>query len=501
MKIKYLIVLLLCLPLFSMAQLTVAKIFSDEMLLQRNQPINIWGKAIPGNKVEVLFANEKRKAVAKQDSTWLVIFKKQNANREPQRLTIKSSNKKIEFENILIGDVWLCIGQSNMEFPMQKERFYQEAIANSKQPLLRFYNPTYAGKNTYNIAFTDSIIQKLTPEKFYKGEWQSCDSNTFKTMSAVAYYFGKQIVQAENIPIGVINISIGGAPLETFINIDTLKNDKQFSSKVNGDWLSNDALPVWIRERGGQNVGGLTNVPKDEYGNNHAFKPGFAFQSGIEPILNMPIKGILCYQGESNAQEIERVNEYVALSAIMVADYRKRWHQPQLPFYFVQLSSIDTLKYKSQLWPQFRDEQRKMLDLIPYSGMAVSSDIGAKDDVHPTNKKLVGERLAKWALNKTYHKKENSLGALPLKAKYKDGEVVIRFRYTDKAFKTSDNKAPRGFSINEGKEVDANIKDKKIVIAVNEKPEWVYYGWKPFSDANLINEDKTPVSTFKIKVK
>ncbi len=501
MKIKYLIVLLLCLPLFSLAQLTVAKIFSDDMLLQRNEPINIWGKAIPGNKVEVLFANEIGKAVAKADSTWIVVFNKQKANSNPQQISIMSADEKIEFKNILIGDVWLCIGQSNMEFPMQKERFYQEAITNSDQPLLRFYNPTYAGKNTYNLAFTDSIIQNLTAEKFYKGEWQTCNSHTFKTMSAVAYYFGKQIVQAENIPIGLINISIGGAPLETFINIETLKNNKQFAAKVNGDWLINDALPVWIRERGEQNVGGLTNVPKGEYGNNHAFKPGFAFQSGVEPILNMPIKGILCYQGESNAQEIERVNEYAALSALMVADYRKKWKQPQLPFYFVQLSSIDTQKYKGQLWPDFRDEQRKMIELIPHSAMAVSSDIGAKDDVHPTNKKLVGERLARWALNRTYHKNEITLGPLPLKAKFKNGEVVISFKYTEKAFKTADNKPLRGFSIDQKNEINAGIKNKQIVIAVKEKPEWVYYGWKPFSDANLINEDKIPVSTFKIRVK
>lgn len=501
MKIKYLILLLFSLPFFSMAQLTVAKIFSDDILLQRNQPINIWGKAIPGNKVQVLFANEKRDAVAKADSTWMVVFNKQKANSEPQRILITSADEKIEFKNILIGDVWLCIGQSNMEFPMQKEMHYKEAITNSNQPLLRFYNPTYAGKNTYNVSFTDSITQQLTAEKFYKGEWQTCDSNTFKTMSAVAYYFGKQIVQAENIPIGLINISIGGAPLETFINMETIKNNKQFAAKVNGDWLVNDALPVWIRERGAQNVGGLTNVPKDEYGNNHAFKPGFAYQSGIEPILNMPVKGILCYQGESNAQEKESVNEYAALSALMVADYRKKWKQTQLPFYYVQLSSIDTLKYKGRLWPQFRDEQRKMLDLIPFSGMAVSSDIGAKNDVHPTNKKLVGERLASWALNKTYHKKEITLGPLPVKAKFKNGEVLISFQYTAKAFKTADGKPLRGFSIDEENEISAIIKNKQIVIVVKEKPEWVYYGWKPFSDANLINEDKIPVSTFKIKVK
>lgn len=488
-------------PLFAGAQLQVAKIFSDNMVLQRNQPIHIWGKAMPGKTVLVLFANEKINTVTKKDSTWLVSFKAQKKNAHPQTVSIQSGIEKIEFNNILIGDLWLCIGQSNMEFPMQKEMHYKEALPGSLQPLMRLYNPTYAGKNTYNVSFSDSITQNLTTENFYKGQWQTCDSNTFKTMSAVGYYFAKQIVQAENIPVGLINISIGGAPLETFISSDALKNSKQFADKLNGDWLANDALPVWIRERGKQNAGGLTNVPKDEYGNNHSFKPGFAYEAGIATILNLPIKGILCYQGESNAQEIERVNEYAALSALMVADYRKKWRQPALPFYFVQLSSIDTLKYKGQLWPQFRNEQRKMLSLISNSGMAVCSDLGFKDDVHPTNKKDVGERLARWALNKTYHKNMIPSGPLPLSAKYKDGKVVISFQYTGNGLKTSDSKPLRGFSVDGINEINAIISGKKIFIAADTKPEFIFFGWKSFTEANFLNSENLPASTFKIAVK
>jgi len=507
---KKLLIIITVFPFFARAQLKLAKIFSDDMVLQRNQPVKIWGKAIPGKSVQVLFANEKRNTVVQSDSNWIVIFKKKNASIQPQSFSVISGDEKIEINNILIGDIWLCIGQSNMEWPMQKELHYKEALPNSRQPLMRLYNPTYAGKNTYNISFTDSIIQNLTTKNFYKGQWQTCDSNSFKTMSAVAWYFGKQIVQAENIPVGLINISIGGAPLETFISTRALKNSKQFADKLNGDWLSNDALPVWIRERGKQNVGSLTNVPKDEYGNNHSFKPGFAYEAGIVPILNLPIKGILCYQGESNAQETERVNEYADLSALMVADYRKKWKQPELPFYFVQLSSIDTLKYKGQLWPQFRDEQRKMLSLIPNSGMAVCSDIGFKNDVHPTNKKDVGERLARWALNKTYHKNIIPSGPLPLTAKYLNaslngqaglGKVVVSFQYLAKGLKTADREPLNGFSFDGIDKCNAVIADSSILIYVEEKPDYIYYGWQPFSDGNLINSEGLPASTFKIKVK
>lgn len=489
------------LPLFATAQLQVGKIFSDNMILQREQPVHIWGKGIPGKNVGVGFADEVVIITIKRDSTWNVEFKPQKANSNPQVLSAESAGEKIILKNILIGDIWVCIGQSNMEWPMIKEMHYKEEIKNSNQPLLRFYNPAYAGKNIFNVTFTDSVAAMLTTDAFYKGQWQSCDSISFKTMSAVAYYFGKYVSAEINVPVGLINLSIGGAPLETFIDLKTLKASKQFSTKASGDWLVNKALPVWVKERGNQNMGPLTNVPVDENGKNHAFKPGFAYEAGIKPILPLPVKGIICYQGESNAQEMERVNEYGALSVLMVNDYRKKWQQPGLPFYFVQLSSVDTVKYKGHLWPQFRDEQRKMLNLIPNSGMAVCSDIGFKDDVHPTNKKDVGERLARWALNKTYKQNIFPSGPLPVKATYTNGKLIISFQYTTKGLKTSDGKAIRGFSVDGKNDTEATIGDIGITITVNAKPKYVYYGWKPFSDGNLVNSENLPASTFKIEVK
>jgi sialate O-acetylesterase len=489
------------LPFFASAQLKVAKIFSNNMVLQREMPVRIWGKALPGMAITGSFANEKINETVQKDSGWVLVFKKQKANARPQSIILISKEETIELKNILIGDVWLCIGQSNMEMPMIKEMHYQEEIVNSQQPLLRLYNPAYAGKNTFNGLFTDAIFQNLTVENFYKGQWEVCDSNSFKLMSAVGYYFGKQIVSEINIPVGLLNISIGGAPLETFISTNTLKNSPQFSDKLKGDWLDNNALPVWVKDRGKQNVGSLKNLPHDQYGNNHAYKPGFVWQSGIEPILNMPIKGILCYQGESNAQEIERVNEYGELSALMIAAYRTAWKQWDLPFYYVQLSSIDTFKYKGQLWPQFRDEQRKMLSLIPNSGMAVCSDIGLKNDVHPTNKKEVGERLASWALNKTYHTNIIPSGPLPLEAIYKNGKVMITFEYTGNNLLSVDGKPLSGFSTDGINDCEAYIQNNTVVIAVKEKPSYIFYGWKSFTDANLVNSEKLPASTFKLKVK
>lgn len=490
---------LLLIPYVAIGQLSVATSFSSNMVLQREEPIAVWGKTIPGNEVTVQFAGESKKMIADVDSGWVVYFQKQSATRQPQSIIIVSGKSKIELNNILIGDVWLCIGQSNMEWPLQRELHYKAELPLTNQPLLRLYNPIYAGKNIFASTYTDSVAQLLTTEHFYKGAWQQCDSSSVKQMSAVAYYFGKKVATAIDVPIGLINLSIGGAPLETFIDPITLKESKQFSSKIDGDWLKNTSLPVWVKERGQQNIGSNSTVPSDEHGKNHAYKPGFAYKAGIEPLLRLAIKGIINYQGESNAQEKERVEEYAALSALMVNSYRSKWKK-NLPYYYVQLSSIDTMQYKGQLWPQFRNEQRLMLQLIHNSGMVVSSDHGAANDVHPTNKKIVGERLARWALDQTYQQKVIPSGPLPVKAIYKNGFVRIFFQYAD-GLQTGNAEPLTGFSIDGREMTEAIIRKKQVLVKSKQKPAYIYYGWQPFSKGNLVNEKQLPASTFKIPVK
>lgn len=513
-------------PIFS-----VNRIFTNNMILQRDQPIHIWGKGLPGATVRVGFSKDASKAtfvmksagiakhseshiarvvkvsskitIVNADSTWSVYLPALPASVTPHELQINSGKSNIRISNILIGDIWVCIGQSNMEWPMQREMYYHQAKATAEQPLLRFYNPTYAGKNIFNQYYSDSVLHLLPLEKFYaRTQWELSDSNHFKTMSAVAYYYGKEIVQNTKIPIGLINLSIAGASLETFIGLDALRLHAQFAKKTEEPWLTNPALPLWVKERGNQNL---------KTGTLHPFKPGQAYEAGIKPLFPLAIKGIINYQGESNAQEIERVVEYAALSKLMVNDYRKQWKQPTLPYYYVQLSSIDTAKYKGHFWGAFREEQRKTMDLIPYSGMAVCSDIGFKDNVHPTNKKWVGERLARWALNKTYQKNILPSGPLPIKAVYANGEVIVYFKYAGKGLQVADagnlkvsasneNKSLQGFTLDGVRPVSASIQGQTVHIAVASKPDFIYYGWKSYSDGNLYNSEGLPASTFKLSV-
>lgn len=488
-------------PLTGLCQLQVAGIFSDNMVLQRDQPVHIWGKGIPGKKITISFSKETKVALVKNDSSWNVYFAKQKANQKPQSIRIKSDNVTIELKNILIGDIWLCSGQSNMEWAMSGELHWEEEKMHAENPLIRFINPPPAGRNVYGVAFNDSLLRRLTKDSFYLWNgWKTCDSTNLKTMSAVGYYFAKSITDNENIPIGLINLSIGGAPIETFISLNALQNNKRFAAKTEGDWLENNSLPQWSRQRGKQNIGGNIQVEKNNLGPNHAYKPGFAYAAGVQPILPMPIKGVIWYQGESNSLELARVQEYKDLLRLLIDEYRKGWKQPAMPFYWVQLSSIDTTNYQSHFWPQFRDEQRKLLGEVKNGGMAVSSDIGLKNNVHPTNKKEVGYRLARWALHGAYHADIVPSGPLPLHAVYVKGQLIIRFHYTSNGLKTSDGQSLKGFSVDGINESDAFFDDRKIIIPVTTKPAYVYYGWKPFSDGNLVNSENLPASTFRIKV-
>lgn len=468
------------------------------MVFQRDVPVPVWGKGMPGEIVELAFRGETKKAVVGPDSTWRFKLPPHPADQRPATMALKSGPIEIQISNILSGDVWLCMGQSNMQWPMQREMHFLSETPNSNQPTLRFFDPTYAGEHIFGTPFADSVLRRLNTNAFYRGRWEMSDSTSFRSMSAVGYYFGKSILQALDLPIGLIDLSIGGAPIETFIPLPALASDPEFASKASGNWLVNDHLPVWVRERGLQNLPGRQNSSPEEAA--HPFKPGFVYAAGIAPLLPFPIKGILWYQGESNAQEPARVEEYGRLCSLMVSAFRTAWKNPKLPFYFVQLSSIDTVKYKGKLWPEFRDMQRRIPELIPYSGMAVSSDAGALHDVHPTNKKVVGERVARWALRATYSQRIMPSGPLPLAATFSKGIVKITFKY-GKNLHTVGNIALQGFSLDGNTPTIARISGKEVWIPASQKPSFVFYGWQPYSLGNLYNDAQLPASTFKIPVR
>lgn len=466
--------------------LQLPDVFTSNMVLQRNEPIKIWGKANTGTVVQVKFLHQQKLIKVGMDGSWQVIFPATKANSQPQVLEINNEGKTIQLNNILIGDVWLCSGQSNMYFSVQQSMGADNILqkADVAAPLRLFKYKPFA--ETDNTAWTTEELQKANELKFFSGSWQLNQKESIAGFSAVAYAFGSEILREEKVPVGLIEVAVGGSPLLSWVSRLSLESSPLFALSFN-NWTQSDYLMQWCRERALTNIKNATNPLQ-----RHSYQPSFNFESGIAPLTPFPLTGIIWYQGESDAENAEL---YQKLFPLFVKDWRTQWKK-DLPLYYVQLSSIERPS-----WNYFRDAQRRMLSVIPNSGMAVSSDLGDRKDVHPKNKFPIGNRLARLALNKTYKKNVLSNGPLFQSAKTTSGQIEIIFSEAE-GLKTADGKVLRGFEIYNEKgifvPVSAIIKNNKVIIAKPQKSRTkkIAYGWQSFTDANLVNKDGLPASTF-----
>jgi sialate O-acetylesterase len=469
--------------------LKLASVFTDNMVLQRNQPIEVYGTANGGDPVEVSFLEQKQIATTDVHGKWKVIFPAMS-HGGPYQMTIQDKEKTILLKNILIGDVWFCSGQSNMAFPLQKSENgmdeVKKAIANSKLRLLNWK----AIQETDDMAWDSVTLAKTNQLKFFSGSWAVCDSTSAKDFSAIAYYFGQNIAHEENVPIGLIQVAVGGSPIESWIDRYTLEHDDKVVDVLT-NWRKSDFMMPWVRERAEVNLKIATN-PKQR----HPYDPCYNFEAGVSTFTQFPIKGVLWYQGESNAHN---VGLYEHLMPVMVQSWRKAWGV-DFPFYYVQLSSTDR-----PTWPEFREMQNRIQSQIPNSGMAVSMDYGDEKNVHPIKKKEVADRLACLALHYTYKKSIAANGPLALKAEQKKETIWISFA-SSKQLTTSDRKAVIGFELvtDKGQHIDAGatIVSNRVAIGIPKgvKITTVLYAWKPFTLANLVNEAGLPCSTFRLEV-
>ena len=485
--------LLILLPVVTRSQLSLAPVFQNNMVIQADHSFDFFGKGNPGGFLRVRVLAHEFKTTIAQDSNWRISVFAQKASQSSTNIQFITEKDTLILANILFGDVWLCIGQSNMEFPLRSDLNYKPADTKDEIPQLRFYSPQYIGKNLYGKPYTDSMKTRLQNRDVLTGRWESSNARASAEMSAIGYYFGRSITEELKRPAGIIHLSIGGSPIETWINSQALSSSPEFHSKTEKNWMQNSALPVWIRQRAIENIG--TADPDGP----HTFQSGFAFEHLIKPLTVLPIRGILFYQGESNAQEIERVTEYAALMQVLVKNYRLEWDAPTLPFYFVQLSSIDSVKYKSQYWPQFRAEQLKAMQSIPHTGMAVSHDKGSLNDVHPTDKKTIAERLYRWAARQAYSQ-QNLLpsGPLPKRIKLRNNKLIICFEYCGKGLKTNDGNQVHGFSLDGIHEVTAFIKRNKVYIPTKIAHGTLQYCFQPYCTANLTNSEGLPTPGFRM---
>ncbi|MFC5282781.1 sialate O-acetylesterase [Pedobacter alpinus] len=448
------------------AEVVLPRILGHQMVLQQKKPIVICGTANAGEKVSVSFANKSAQTIADEKGNWKVILNPLKASFENRDMTIKGTNTII-LKDILVGEVWLCSGQSNMEYTMRKNSKVdaEQAKGLNPSPINELDFANYPNIRLFLV----NRKELIKPSPTHKG-WDIAEGDALRNFSAVGYFFAKEIKKDLNVPVGIIASSIPGSRIVPWINEEDFANSAYFKDK---------------------------NLEGD---------PAKFYHSMIEPLIPFAIKGFLWYQGESNCFLKDRVNYTYKMKAL-IDGWRKDWGA-ELPFYYVQIapfaytSSEGEVKYNKYDLPEFWEAQAAALK-IPNTGMAVITDLfDGGGGIHPGYKWEVGRRLALIALDKTYGQKLISSGPVYDKMKIKNNELVLSF------------KEAKGLRSKEGKPLDffelagsdgvyhpakAKIKGKKIVLTSAEvkNPINARFGWDEVAQPNLVNKANLPASAFR----
>ena len=489
------------------ADVSVAACFGTHMVLQRDAPLPVWGVAAPGEHVTVAFAGTEAAAVTDASGRWRATLPPRGASAEPGTLVIRGRNE-VRFDDVLVGEVWLCAGQSNMLMPLSAVRDAEREIGAARRPRLRLLAlRTAAGGDP--PAYTAAQIRDLTAGRFCRGAWVACTPEAARDFSAVGLVLGATLEDAIDVPVGIVCAAVGGSPTEAWIDRAALAGDPALAPLVRDDWLHNPALAGWCAERAAANLaraGGHGDpVPGDELGPNHPFKPGFLWEACIAPLVPFAIRGVAWYQGESNADSPARVEQHARLLPALVNDWRRHWGRDDLPFAVVQLPGMSRPD-----WPAFRETQRRAVAGLEHAGLVVTIDLGSRTDVHPRDKRPVGERIARWALAETL----GSVGAassspLPTTAIMRgDGTAEVRFRHAGGALATTDGGLPRHVEVagHDGRFVPAvaRIEGGTLIVVPPRgvSVERIRHAWVPFPEppANLVNESGLPAAPFELDV-
>jgi sialate O-acetylesterase len=467
--------------------LQMSPYYTDNMVLQYGRQIELQGMANAGEKVSVSIAGQKHRATADTDGKWTVALSPLKAGG-PYTLKIEAGKKELVYKNVMAGEVWLCSGQSNMEFQLNQSATGKEDIPMAENRNIRLFDMK-ARWRTNPVEWDASVLDSLNHlQYFHDTQWTECTPQTAARFSAIAYHFGKMLQDSLQVPIGLICNAVGGSPTEAWVSRRML--EFEFPAILR-DWTKNDFIQDWVRGRAAQNI----RKSKDKF-QRHPYEPCYLFESAILPMQQFPIRGVIWYQGESNAHNIEA---HEKLFERLVRSWRQYWEDEDMPFYYVQLSSLNRPS-----WPLFRDSQRRMLQDINNSGMAVSTDKGNPTDVHPTEKREVGQRLAYWALNETYgFRNVVPSGPLYSGVEFKKGAAYVSFDYDEGLRPAKEGEELLTFEI-AGEDrrfypATAVVEGNRVKVWSKEvkNPTIVRYGWQPYTKANLVNGAGLPASTFR----
>ncbi|MBQ8607932.1 MAG: hypothetical protein IJ417_07070 [Bacteroidaceae bacterium] len=476
MKKTVLFILWMALPLLMVAQVTLPKVISDNMVLQQGKKVNIWGEAAPGERVIVKFQRQTKKTVADEQGRWSVQLDELKATHKPQQMTVRGKKNTIRLKNILIGEVWLASGQSNMEYSMNNHPKYAKAKKGNPNRLKEEFEQ--ANSPIIRLMY---VKKELKSDTLPSNGWQTLSQETLAPMSAAGYFFAKRLVEELDVPVGIISTSWGGTRIETWTPEEAYAESPLFKEKL-----------------------------KEHKIDGH--RVGERFYKMVEPMIPFTLKGFLWYQGESNLIDLGPTDNYYDKKKTLIECWRKAWKDDALPFYYVQISpytySTRRGDFVANAWdalPRFWEEQTRCLQ-IPKTGMVVTTDlVDNVKDIHPSYKWTVGERLARLALAKDYGKTETVFCGPTYKSLKVEGKkVVIEFDHTYGGLKTSDGKAPDWFTVklNNGrysKPQSAYIEENRVVLTHErlDPSGSVRFAWDELAMPNLINGEGLPALPFR----
>lgn len=484
--------------------LALPYVFADHMVFQRDKPVHVFGSASPGQEVSVQFAGAQRSATSDSAGEWRVAFDAMAAGG-PYTMTVQA-DRTITINDVMVGEVWLAAGQSNMEWPLEKCTNGREDASKANYPQIRLLNRLGRAK-IFGPAWDKPTLDKAAAKEYYTGTWEVCSPESVGDFSGVGFYFAKELEEELEVPIGIISMPIGGTIIEAFISQEALQANRHLRPFVDAQtpWYENTLIPSWMRDCGKKNLASWIENPVGPRPG-HPYEPTYLFESGIEPIIPFAIRGVIWYQGESNATIHDQDNapasqEYCRAGIeTLVKDWRTRWDD-EFAFYHVQLPS-----YEKRPWMLFREVQLQTLETIPNSGLAVTIDVGRPKNIHPKDKREVGERLALWALAKTYGKELTYSGPILNSLRREGSELVVTFDHAGTGLKTKDGEEVKGFEIADDSgdyhAAEAAISGDTLKLRSPEvkAPASVRYAWAANPICNLANSEGLPASPFRARV-
>jgi sialate O-acetylesterase len=487
------------------AEVRLSDVFSDHMVIQRDKPIFVWGWAEPDEEVTVSFHAQTGTATVREDGSWLVPFDPIPAGGGPYTIVAEGSSR-VQIDDILLGDVYLASGQSNMEWKVLHSNDAANEIASSYKPNIRLLQiPNRA--STY-----------MRPG--FDADWEICAPEAVLGFSAVAYFFGKELHDEIKVPIGLIHSSWGGTTVETWISgqSEAAKNSPAFQA-LNNQWDPvfkshpteilhyYNAMGDWLEEAyhgmtGGASIPAFAEAPDTPLALTvFPSAPVICWNEMVAPLWRTGLAGVIWYQGESN---VNRAYNYRDLFPTLIEDWREQFGQPRLPFFFVQLANY-TEKIDQpgdSAWAELRESQAAALELT-HTGMAVTIDIGEAADIHPRDKQTVGKRLALAARKVVYEQNIIHSGPSYRSLKKEGNAIVLSFNFVGDGLVAPSNQSLTGFQIagedQQWRWADAVIQGNQINVSHSRMPNpvAVRYGWANNPDCNLYNKEGLPASPFR----